>query len=74
MCSARHTGDDISVMLHGNEKTFTLQIFAAMTGYGPCRYLATIADLQKFAACLHLIRDFPHAILVDDICSFTDDR
>lgn len=39
-----------------------------------CRYLASSADLQRFAACLHLLQDFPHAILIDDICSFTEDR
>ncbi|CAK0754727.1 hypothetical protein CVIRNUC_002320 [Coccomyxa viridis] len=38
------------------------------------RYLASSAELQRFAAFLHLLQDFPDAILIDGLCSFTADR
>ncbi len=54
--------------------TPAMSMVALFTLGAACRYLASSADLQKFAACLHLLQDFPHAILIDDICSFTEDR
>ncbi|CAL8466736.1 g6272 [Coccomyxa elongata] len=38
------------------------------------RYLSTAADLQKIAACLHLLDELPEAIIVDDLSSFIDAR
>ncbi len=36
------------------------------------RYLNTAAELQKYAACLHLQDTVPDAIIVDDISSFLE--
>ncbi|BDA40978.1 hypothetical protein COCOBI_01-6330 [Coccomyxa sp. Obi] len=38
------------------------------------RYLSTAADLQKIAACLHLLDELPEAIIIDDLSSFIDAR
>ena len=39
-----------------------------------CRYLQTEAELQQYAACLHLLRFPPHAIVVDDLSAFAGNR
>ena len=38
------------------------------------RYLSKGADIQKYAACLHLTSTSPYAVLVDDLSSFLQSR
>ena len=38
------------------------------------RYLNTMAELRRYAACFHLLDDPPQTLIVDDISDFLDSR
>ena len=38
------------------------------------RYLDTMAELRRYAACFHLLEDAPRTLVVDDISDFLDSR
>ena len=38
------------------------------------RYLTSMQELQQYAAAMHLLEDFPQAIIVDDLSAFVDAR
>ena len=48
--------------------------FLRHTKHDCTRYLDTMAELRRYAACFHLLDDPPRTLAVDDISDFLDSR